>query len=287
MADRSWPFEGATIVGALENAVLLRLQFYGVLLMFIAGVGLRTLPVFFGARRPARSAALATFALTQAGLVLSVGAAAVDAFGGERYERVEDAGLVLLGAGLALSAWLMGWWRRPSRLRPASRQFAVLLQVAMAWQTVAALLLVALGALAFVDGSTPIRADLDATRHLVGIGVVLSMIVGMAQLVLPEFAGERLVQRQGSWRGIAFAAALSAAAALRAGARLFDEQLPDRWDHWLMAVAGMLAFVVIAAFAVLFVRSVRRYGNVLEVAADRAAQSSSEQVEGSRMAGRE
>ncbi len=44
-------------------------------------------------------------------------------------------------------------------------------------------------------------------RHVVAIGVVLMTIVGMAQLIVPELASERLVGRQGAWRGIVFGVA--------------------------------------------------------------------------------
>jgi hypothetical protein len=262
--------DGRTILPADRNGVLLLLQFFGVHLSFIAGVGVRTLPVFFGASPPSPRVALVVFAVVAAGLAMSAVAGTVGALAADRPWLIEDAGLVLLGLGLVGTASLMRWWRRPTRLRPASRQFAILLQQAMVWQTVAGAMLVTLGVLAIADGTTPTWADLDATRHVVGVGVVLSMVVGMAQLVLPEFAGERLVGRQGAWRGIAFAAALSAATGLRAGARLFGEQLPGAWDHWLMAAAGVLALAVVGGLGFLFVRSWRGYRHVLDVAEQRA-----------------
>ena len=93
------------------------------------------------------------------------------------------------------------------------------------------------------------------------------IIVGMAQLILPEFAGERLRRPPAPWRGAAFAAALTAATALRAAARLFDSQLTAQVSYWLMGIAGIIAFGAVIALAFLFFRALRGFPDIIKFAA--------------------
>lgn len=254
---------GGTILHADRSALLVTLQFFGFHLMFILGVGVRTFPVFFAARRPSFRAVVAACAVTQAGLLL----ATVGGIAGT--ERIADAwplentGLLLAGLGLAWTAAFTGWWRPPTRIRPASRAFAVVLQPAMAWLTLAALLLAALAARGLWAGTLPPTHQADAVRHIVAVGVLLMTIVAMAQLVLPEFASERLAGRQGAWRGLAFGTLLSIATILRAGSRFFAPGLPADVVNWSMAVAGTITLGVVLVFAFLFLRSVRNHAITL------------------------
>ena len=85
----------------------------------------------------------------------------------------------------------------------------------------------------------------------------------MPQLVLPEFASERISGRQSRWRSEAFGAALSAAVILRVGSPYFAADLPDEWAHWAMAVAGTLGLLVALAFAALMIRGARHHRSML------------------------
>jgi len=48
---------------------------------------------------------------------------------------------------------------------------------------------------AFANGRGAGPFAMDAARHMLAIGVVSMMIVGMAMLIVPEFAGRRLQPR--------------------------------------------------------------------------------------------
>lgn len=262
--------DGGTVLPVGRDSVVVFLQFFGVHLMFILGVGLRAFPTFFAAPPLPASRVRAAFRLTQLGIAGVVTAGVARASGLEGWARlwlIEDGGYALLGVGLVWATSFTGWWRAPSRIRPASRPSAWLLQPAMGWLVMVGVVLVtfALGRGAAGEGLR--GPELDAVRHMVGVGVVLSTIAGMAQMILPEFASERLLGRQAAWRGVAFGIALTSATGLRAGARLLAPWLPAAVVWCSMAVAGMLALAVVGALGWYFVRGVRSHGLVLEAAA--------------------
>ena len=87
-------------------------------------------------------------------------------------------------------------------------------------------------------------------------------IVCMAQLMLPEFASERLVGTPAAWRGAAFGAMLSAAAVLRGLLPLWGLDGDARW--WAMAAAGLLGWVALAACWVLLRRAQASHLRYLE-----------------------
>lgn len=266
--------EGGTILSAERGGTLVFLLFFGVHLMFILGVGLRAFPTFFAAGPLPPRRALAAYGLTQAGTLAVVSGGLARSYGvsssGASTWAVEDAGYVALGLGLAWAASFTGFWRAPSRIRPASRPSAYLLQPAMTWLVLAALLLFGFGLARALAGEGLQSRELDAARHVVGVGVVLSTIAGMAQMVLPEFAGERLLGRQGARRSLLFGVLLSLATVLRAGTRLLGEWLPGDVVFWSMSLAGVLALIVVGLLGFYFVRGVRSFELVLEVAARRA-----------------
>lgn len=235
--------------------------------MFILGVGLRAFPTFCAPGPLPSRRALAAFVLTQAGIVAVLYSYLARTYSSATPCGVEDAGYVVLGLGLAWAATFTGFWRAPSRIRPASRPSAYLLQSAMIWLVVAAALLAGLGLARAIDGIGLASSELDAARHIVGVGVVLSTIVGMAQMILPEFASERLLGRQGAWRGLLFGVLLSTATVLRAGSRLFAGWLPGDLVYWSMLLAGVLVLSVVAMLGFYFVRGVRSWELVLEAAA--------------------
>lgn len=181
----------------------------------------------------------------------------------------EDAGMALAGAGLVMAVSLTGWWRAPTRTRPASRPYTYTLQPAMAWLAIAACLMVTFASAGLVRGGTLTFAQWGALRHVVAIGVVLMTIVGMAQLIVPELATERLVGRQGAWRGAAFGVGLSLTVVVRSFPRLLPVQLQGAWVYWAMAAAALTAIVVLALLAFYFARGVRSVPDVAASATER------------------
>ncbi len=255
--------ERATVIPAARDGLLVLQQLFGFHLMFILGVGVRSFPVFFAMPRLSIRAVTPPFVLAQVGL-LAVTLASMSGASSMPSDALQNVGTLTLAVGIVWVAALTGWWRPPARIRAASRPFAVTLQLALLWLTLAGALL-AVGALrALAAGTLPPWGEVDAVRHMVAVGVILSTMVGMAQLVLPEFASERFTGRQGAWRGIALGALLSVAAALRAGSRLFADALPPTLVQWTMAASGMVALLVILIFAVLFARGVRHHRELQE-----------------------
>ncbi len=259
---------GAILPGDRSGTINLIL-FFGVHLSFIFGVALRTFPVFFAVERTRPGPQRLAVALGQAGLALAALAAVVDVSEGPRPWLLEALGLITLGVALIWLTTFTGWWRSPVRLRPGSQPFALTLQLAMAWTAIAGLLLIGYAVVAIAESKAIDFATMDAVRHVIGLGVVTTAIVGMAQLILPEFAGERLRAPPGAWRGTGLGLALALATALRAGARLFDGSLSGDAIHLLMAVAGAIAFGVILVLAYYFQRALRGFKDIIALAESR------------------
>ena len=257
----------ATVLAGDRTSVLALILFFGVHLSFIFAVALRSFPVFFNAARPGWGVQHAALALAQVGLIAALVAGLIDVAGDPRPWALEAVGLTLLGVAFIAFPAFTGWWRAPVKLRPGSQPFALTLQAAMAWCTLAGLLLIAYSLEALLASRAIETAPIDAVRHIVGLGVVTMTIVGMAQLILPEFAGERLRRPPAPWRGAAFAVVLTAATALRAAARLFDGQLTSEVSYWLMGIAGILAFAAIVALAFFFFRALRGFPDIIQFAA--------------------
>jgi len=235
-----------------RDAVLLEIQAFGFLLSALVGVGLRSFPTFFGARPPeARYTWWMTW-LLQAGLVIwALGLLSGTAEGLPR--AAAATGQLMVGAAVLGLVIAVGWWKRGNRLAPASRHIVWSLRALLGWLTLTAALLVLSAGRALVIDEPVSLLQLDGIRHIFLVGAVTLGITIMGQLILPEFASERLTRSPGRWRGRVFGAALSVAALLRgvvplAGA--FDEQ-----RYWLMAVAGVLGLGSMIVFAFIYLRA--------------------------------
>ena len=261
--------DGGTVLAVDRDGAILLPLLLGVHLMFIFGVGLRVFPVFFAATRYPARPQQAAIALAQLGLAFATVAAVVDVAAAPRPWLLEGIGLAVLGAALIWLTLFTGWWRSPVRLRPGSQPMALTLQLAMAWGAVAGLLLIGSAVVAIGEARPVGFTTIDAVRHIVGVGVVTTAIAGMAQLILPEFAGERLRHPPAAWRGTGLALALAVATTLRAGARLFEDELAFEAFHWLITVAGTLAFTVIVILAYYFWRALRDLDDIIQFTEER------------------
>lgn len=260
--------EGSPALAADRDGVLVALQLFAFALLFILGVGVRAFPVFFAITRFGFRAVAVPFAAWQIGLTAYAASALLPTV--PAWTTV-GTGLVALGIGIAWCTVRTGWYRPPSRIRPASRPFALPLQMALAWLTFAGAVMVGLGIWALSTQTLPAASKIDALRHIVAVGVILTTIVAMAQLVLPEFASERFEGKQGAWRGILLGALLSLATVLRAGSRWWAETLPGDAVSLSMALGGVIAMGVMAAFAFLYLRGVRNHRALLQRFAEMSA----------------
>ncbi|MBE0608181.1 MAG: hypothetical protein IH609_02275, partial [Dehalococcoidia bacterium] len=116
------------------------------------------------------------------------------------------------------------------------------------------------GAQTALDAENAEFAARDAARHVVGIGLVTMLILGMARLVAPVFALERtesgvpkLYERAPFWL-------LLGALVLRGGSALLAEQISYDARMHSAAAAGVLAWLAIAVFALSVVRATRNEG---------------------------
>ena len=224
-ADLAGGWEWAGVIGVTSN--------------FAWAVQARSVPVFFGRRPPGLAMLLPPLLALNAGAVLVV----LSAFA----VPVAGAGFALAGLATVWLAPLAGSvWGRAHRLRPASRPAARFVVAANAWAVVGGCLLLA-------SAATGMAALRDAALHALGLGFMTILIVGMAQLVTPAFAGERTAlprRRPELWLSLPL---LIAAAALRVTASL----LLGEPRAAAIATSGALAWVGIAVFAFRFVSVAR------------------------------
>lgn len=246
--------DGRETLGVRESAALVNIQFFGVLLGALLGVGSRSLPTFFG------RTAVAPTAGRIATLLLNVGLAAWVAGGYLDIPRGASAGAAAVGASVLIVAWSIGAWRFPGRLAEASKPLGWGLLPMGVTLGATGFALLAAGLQGFGLGTAPSTTAIDAARHLFALGGVTLGIVTMGQLILPEFASERFAGKPGAWRGPTLAAMLVPAALLRAIPVAMGMDGSLRW--WLMTLAGGLGWAAITTFAVLMrsaARSHRRY----------------------------
>lgn len=255
--------DGETILEAQRSATLVALQVFGFHLAFILGVVVQAFPGFFSSRRPRTSELVVPIALLELGVLAILVARVVAAHSQREFEALEDVGHMALGIGVLWLGAYSGWWRGPRHMSRIAARFATVLWPAMAWLALAGALALLFGLRALVEQRTPDARELDTLLHLSTIGVVLMLIVGMAQLLLPEFASERIAGRQGLWRSLTFGAGLSLAVVLRAGARYFAEDLGGDAAQWSMAASGTIALALTIVFAVLVLRSRRQHARFL------------------------
>lgn len=249
--------DGAPILEHTRNNALVNVQFFGVLLSAILGVGMRSFPTFFGMPPTSRTAGLLIAALLHGGLALWTGASIARVEMGADTAALGALGAAVVGAAIVLAVLTFGLGRRKHRMAAASRGFVWALQPALAWLALTGLGLAWAGIGGVIDGGGLGVAELDAIRHVFAVGVVTLAIVAMAQLMLPEFASERLVSPPVPWRGAAFAAALSLAAFLRGV--LPWTGLGGDLEYWAMAVGGAIALLAVAVFGILYWRARRRH----------------------------
>ncbi len=222
---------------------------------FIWSVQSRSVPIFFGRKTPTWRQAVVP------GVAYNAGAALVALsllFEGETAARLSGSGMALAGAGMVWLPVIAGSvWGQAKRLRPRAKPAARFVLGANIAAVVAGVLLVWAGAQTALDAEYAEFAARDAARHVVGIGLVTMLILGMARLVAPVFALERtesgvpkLYERAPFWL-------LLGALVLRGGSALLAEQISYDARMHSAATAGALAWLAIAIFAVSVLRAVR------------------------------
>ncbi len=257
---------GETALRPGETAGLFHLQFYGFVIMFVLGVASRAVPTFSGLPRPERSAKVLALALaTAVGVYVFAALWAAFVARSAGIYRLEAAALASLGPIFWAAVWLVGIFRPvANRLRPASQPQIWFVRSAFLWLAIAGGLAAYYGVAAAADGSPVNYYASDALRHIVGLGVASVMMVGMGVLVLPEFAIRRMRKRAEGLLPLLILMLLNAAAALRVGTAMATPHWLSADRYWPMAIAGVLAWVAVSLFAMLFVRNLLQKRAILE-----------------------
>lgn len=244
-------------LNALDNDALLWVVMLGPIGNFIWAVQSRSVPVFFGRKTPSvRAVLLPGFAFNLGGGLILL--AIADPETGHLWA---GGGFMLSGAALLVLPVLCGSvWGEAKRLRPRAKPAARFV-LAANWSALFAGLLMIYaglqtrGAADYTGWSA--TAQRDAARHLLGLGLISMLILGMARLVAPVFALERTeagvpraLERAPFWL-------LVSALVLRAGSALLAEPLGYESRMHTASLAGVLAWAAIAIFAYSVLRAVR------------------------------
>lgn len=249
-----------------RDDALVTVLMLGFVLGFIHAVALRTMPTFYARPMPGFRAVIPLWVALNGGVALFLSGRLWQDYGGSRETWPVNLGLAIAGLALVGGAWLTGGVQGVAvRLRPSSRINALFLRSMALW------LLAAGGYLAFVAirglaEDEPIAfADLDAVRHMLALGVITMIVVGMASLITPVMAARRFGGVEERWL-IWVAACLNVAAASRLAGAVLDPvtRFDERW--WLMAGAAVAAIFGLALFARPFVLPQRSAVPVLPVA---------------------
>lgn len=233
------------------------IQQYGFLIMFVSGVGMRAVPTFSGASRmPNATRAAALLLATGVALFTLAMLWITYRSYSETAARVGDVGQLATAAAFAVSVWVSGaLWPSKNRVAAASQTAFWFVRSAYAWMLVAAVLTAWYGVRGLVDGALPDTYELDAIRHVLTIGVLTMMIVGMSMLIVPEFAGRRLQHHDERWLLGAMIAALNASAALRLWPAIEGVNWLTATRYWPITASGSLASSVVIVFAAMFAQS--------------------------------
>ena len=218
---------------------------FGALSNFVWAVQGRTVPVFFGRALPDAARIGPPLVVLNAGTLLLWTSA---------FEpRTLGPGLVLAGAATAWLAPVAGSvWGRAHRLRPPSRPAARFIVAANLWAVAGGAGMIVAGGLE-IAGVAAAGGVRDASVHALGLGFMTILIVGMAQLLTPAFAGERISRpRPGPERWPALALLVTATAL-----RVLAEAAPPEAQGLALTGSAVLAWSGIASFAAGLVRVTR------------------------------
>jgi hypothetical protein len=230
MATKGW-----TAPPALQNALFIHAALFGFMANMIFGFSLRVLPHFMGLREPRASAANAAFVLWNAAIFL-------------RYPQEQLAvvatWLEVGGAALMVAALRLFEKRQAKiEIEGVDGAFQWFIYMGYIWLLVAA--------------ATPLHADIyrlsASNRHLMAVGFITSMILGVAHRVLPIFNGVNLhsnkLMRVSFWH--------LAAGTTMALAMAFNAAYNSAWSYAWSAASGWLVLAAVMMFAANLWRTLR------------------------------
>jgi hypothetical protein len=178
---------GRALIPPGTRHLLRHVQFYGFITLMIAGVSYRLLPGFLGTGAPSPAGAGGAFVLFNAGILLWIAGALT----GSPALTIAGYGAELLAAALVVVS-LKVFTRREAAIEIEGEgpSFPWAIRLSYAWLVVA---------VAMIAGGTLLRewnlapmthSFLDAYRHAFTMGFVATIILGVAQRVLPVWEGK-------------------------------------------------------------------------------------------------
>jgi len=240
-----------------ENDAFLWAVMLGPIGNFIWAVQSRSVPIFYGRKTPQLIVAAGP------GLLLNAGAAFIVLGAADEESGQLSGGLGFVFAGIALLALppICGAvYGQAKRLRPRARSAARFVIAANIAAMVAGGLMIWGGVEAMGGDDYAAWSGFDqrdAARHLLGVGTITMLILGMARLVAPFFALERtesgvpmFLERLPFWL-------LVGALVVRAAVPLLGDQIDRDAEQHALATAGLMAWTAIAVFAFSVARAVR------------------------------
>lgn len=230
-----------------RDSLLLTLQVYGFLLGLVFGAATRAVPTFF-AHRPPPALLLATWLFLQFGLSLFAGETLMQLWYRKELVWLQVTGLLSLSIRLLGLVAATGSWKSASRLRATARSAASVTRAAFFWCTVAGLLNTVFALQAWASNRPLPGNDADSVWHILTVGVVTTLIVGMAHLVVPALTTQWLTGATARRRLFVLQSLLVTVVLLRAVPPLVPN-LDGRTRFGLMGPAGLLAWLAIAPFA--------------------------------------
>jgi hypothetical protein len=257
-AVQAWEMvrDSSSVAQAGRQSALVFMQQFGFLMMFVGGVGSRAIPGLTG--RPRRQLVPRVTALVYAAGVAAVVTALLivaERRPNDVIIRAADVGLIVMGASFAVMVWSSGALAPGSNVAQASRLQFWFVRCAFAWLLVSSVLMLWYGGQAFVDARLPDQFEMDAIRHAVTLGVLTTIILGMAMLIVPEFAARRLQHPRERWLHLTMIVGLVVATGLRLWPAFEGIDWLEDSRFWPMAISAAIASGTVAVFAAMFAQS--------------------------------
>jgi len=224
--------------------LLLEMALFGFALNAVYGFGLRLLPGMLGKGAPKRPAVETTFALHNGGvLVLAVSHSPLGWAG-----PLEALGAVLIAGGAL--PWVLGLHGTRVKAKSVPRPEAGppllprYIQLALFWFVVGLAMLAVGGVAAAVRGEPLPKAYTGATRHALTVGFLTTLIMGVAQRLLPILSHDLL-----AWPRLVgpILILIGVGNALRVTTELATMAWPVAF--WIMPFSALLELSALALFA--------------------------------------
>lgn len=247
-ASATFSFRGQALAagpGAYSESarnLLLEMALFGFALNAVYGFGLRLLPGMLGKGAPKQPAVEKTFALHNMGVL----ALALSHFWGLRV--LEALGAVLIASGAL--PWVLGLHGTRTKAKSAPRPEAGspllprYIQLALFWFVIGLAMLAIGGVFAAVRGEPLHKAYTGATRHALTVGFLTTLILGVAQRLLPILSHDLL-----AWPGLVgpILILIGVGNALRVTMELATMVWPVAF--WIMPFSALLELSALSLFA--------------------------------------